>query len=371
MFLNPFPSAIGLDISDLSIKVVQLRNLSHRSRQPTYELVAARSTALPHGLIIDGELQYPEKVRKYIDHLLCPKTKSRPPINARWVVASVPDTQSFLKLIHLEKEAEDVIEEDILSAAKKHVPFQEEDYYLDWQMMPDHGAAAGLPAAAGHTDILLGTVPKKIADMYTYLLESMGLAVIALELRALATARSIGPRLSDDSSAHAILDIGAASTTMTIYDHDHIQFSSSFPYSGEVLTTAIAQKLHLSYDEAEIAKKAKGLEYQHSPVWSTLSRFTDLLIAQIQKTFLFYASHFPDAHKVADIILCGGGATLKRLDKILALKLKIPCRTGAVWQNLSAHQPINLTAEQSLPLATAVGLALRAADNPLFHGDMV
>ena len=134
---------------------------------------------------------------------------------------------------------------------------------------------------------------------------------------------------------------------------------------------AIAQKLHLSYDEAEMSKKTKGLEYHQSPVWSTLSHFTDQLVAQIQKTLLFYISHFPDAHKVGGIILCGGGATLKRLDKILSLKLKIPCRLGDVWQNLSARRPIPLPQEQSLAFATAVGLALRAADNPLFHGDMV
>ena len=366
MFLNPFPNAIGLDISDLSIKVVQLRNLSLRRRRPAFELAAARITALPHGLTIDGELQHPEKLRKYIDHLLRPNTKTRRPIGTRWVVASVPDNQSFLKLVRLDKSPDDIIEEDILSVAKKHVPIIEDDYHLDWQIMPNHSGASA------NTEVLLGAIPKQIAEMYTYLLESVGLSVIALELRALATARSVAPRaMGGDEGAHAILDIGATATTLTIYDHNHIQFSSSFPYSGELLTTAIAQKLHLSYDEAEMSKKTKGLEYHQSPVWSTLSHFTDQLVAQIQKTLLFYISHFPDAHKVGGIILCGGGATLKRLDKILSLKLKIPCRLGDVWQNLSARRPIPLPQEQSLAFATAVGLALRAADNPLFHGDMV
>ena len=335
-------------------------------RRPPFALAAPRSTTLPPGLIIDGELQHPEKVRAYIDHLLRPKTKTRRPIATRWVVASVPDTQSFLKLIHLDKEPEDIIEEDILAAAKKHLPIMEEDYYLDWQIMPNHGGEAK------YTAVLLGAVPKKIADMYTYLLESVGLAVIALELRALATARAVAPHIeAEDESAHAILDMGAAATTLTIYDHNHIQFSSSFSYSGEVLTTAIAQKLHLSHHEAELSKKTKGLEYHHSPIWSTLSRFTDQLAEQIQKTALFYTSHFPSANKVGSVVFCGGGGALKRLDKILSLKLKIPCRLGNVWQNLSAKGSISLPPEQSLALATAVGLALRATDNPLFHGDMV
>ena len=70
MFSNPFPNAFGLDIGDLSIKVVQLNNVSHFSSKPSYNLTNSRSIKLPPGLIVNGVLQEPEKVRHYIQHLL-------------------------------------------------------------------------------------------------------------------------------------------------------------------------------------------------------------------------------------------------------------------------------------------------------------
>ena len=174
MLLHPFPHAFGVDIGDLSIKLVQLRNLSLRHGRPTYELETSRSISLPPGLIINGEIQEPEKVRKYLEHLLMGSRKDMKPVRSRWVVGSIPDTQGFLKLITINKKEEEIIEEDILILAKKHIPFDEEEYYVNWQVMPEENSA--------NTKVLLGASPKRISDMYTYLLESLGLGVIALEI---------------------------------------------------------------------------------------------------------------------------------------------------------------------------------------------
>jgi type IV pilus assembly protein PilM len=366
MFFNPFPNAIGMDINDLSIKVVQLNNISKRRRGPSYELVTARNTQLPHGLIVNGTLEKPEPVRKYISHLLKKRTGSEKPIKAPWVVASLPDNQGFLKLIKLDKEPGDIIEEDILIASKKHVPFEEDEYYLDWQIVPNH------ESDTEHTSVLLGSIPKNIADMYTYLLESLGMAVIALEIGALSSARAmITANKVYTGEARAILDIGATQSTITIFDHDHIQFNSSLSYSGEALTTSIAQKLSTSYDEAEMKKKAYGLEYTKNKSWPILAELTDQLVGQIEKTLDFYYSHFPNTNKITHITMCGGGSALKNLDKILSLKLKIPAKPGNVWKNLFSPKTINISNKKSLRFTKAIGLALRAADNPFFNNDTI
>ncbi len=366
MLFNPFPNAIGIDISDISIKAVQLKNVSPFRKKASYELITARSTQLPHGLITNGVLNNPETIRKYIFHLLRKSTEEEKPIRAPWVAASVPDNQGFLKLIRLEKEPEDIIEEDILIASQKHVPFEEDNYYLDWQIVPNY------EKTNSYTNILIGSIPKNIADMYTYLLESLGLVVIALEIGALSAARAmITANKEYNGEARAILDIGASRSTITIFDHDHIQFSSSVPYCGEVLTTSISQKLHMSYDEAEMKKKAYGLEYTNNKTWPILAKLTDELVDQIKKTLNFYYSHFPEANKITHITMCGGGSSLKNLDKVLSLKLKIPSRIGHVWKNLFSPKPINMDEIKSSRFTKAVGLALRAADNPFLNKDTI
>lgn len=366
MFSNPFPHAFALDIGDLSIKLVQLNNTSvFGTKTPSFAIATHRTTHLPRGLIINGEIEKPEQVKKYIRHLLS-GGKNQKPVRSKWVVASMPDTQGFLKLIHIEKEEEDVIEEDVLYSAKKHIPFDEDGYYIDWQIIP---RTDGVEAV---TDVLIGAIPKQIADSYTNLLEDLGLGVIALEIEALATARAmITAEKEYRGEARAVLDVGAVRTTLIIFDHDHIQFSRSLPYSGEIVSMAIAQKLHVPHEEAETMKIKDGAQYKKSKVWPIISKQTDNLVKEIQKTFEFYYSHFPNANKITRVTMCGGGAGMKQLDKVLSTKLGIESKPGRVWKNLFTQKYQAVVDRDSLNYATAIGLALRAADNPLFAKDTI
>ncbi len=363
MFSSPFPGAFAIDIGDLSLKVVQLKNTTRDAQKPSYEITNIRSTSLPAGFIVNGELEQPEQVRKYLQHLLA-GGKGHKPIQSRWVAISIPDTQGFIKLIHLEKKEEEIIEEDILYAAKRHLPFDIEEYYIDWQIMPEHSMGENT------TDILIGAAPKRISDMYTYLFESLGLGVMALEIEALATARAmITASKSYENEARVILDLGATRSSLIIADHGHIQFSISLPYSGEIVTTAIAQKLHISHDEAEKKKIEDGLEFQKGDAWSVMAELTDRLALEIQKGLAFYASHFPKPNTVTHITMCGGASALKKLDAILSLKLNIVAKPGIVHKNLGLKKDPAPPLKHSY--ATAIGLAIRAADNPFSMSDLV
>lgn len=366
MFTNPFPNAFGLDIGDLSIKLVQLRNVSHRGKGASYELMRARSISLPPGLIVNGELQKPEQVRHYIQKLLKGKEGDKP-VKSPWVVASLPETRGFIKLITIAKPSEDVIDDDVAIEAKKHIPFDEDDsYYLDWEIIPDEKHEE-------ETRILISAIPKLVADSYTYLLESLGLGVIALEIEALAIARAMVTAGKEyTGEARALLDIGAARSSLIVYDDDTVQFSTSLPYSGEIVTTALEQRLHVEHKEAEKLKKQYGLEYkERKKIWTTLMRETKSFADSINKNIKFYYSHFPNANRITHITMCGSGTNLKHLDKVLSLDLKVECKPGNVWKNLYSKRDIVIPAHEALGYATAIGLALRAADNPFFRKDSI
>ncbi len=367
MFSNPFPNAFGLDIGDLSIKLVQLRKQHFLRTAPHYNIVTHCSVDLPPGLIVNGELQKPEDVRKHIQRLLTGRKKQRP-IKSPWVVAVVPETKSFIKLIQIKKNPNDLDDDDIISIAKKHIPFDEDNYYLQWQIIPCPNPTAG------KTDVLIGASAKFVCDSYTYLLESLGLGVVALEIEALATARAmITAGKTYINEARAILDIGATRSNLIIFDNNVVQFSTTLPYSGELLTTALSQRLHLSYDDAEDLKKKVGLDYKQSKnrAWPIISEQTENLISALKDSFHFYYSHFPSANKVTHITMCGGGSELRRLDKIVSSELKIIARPGHLWKNLHNTKDETNNSETSLGYATAVGLALRAADNPFFNKHLI
>ena len=359
MFANPFVNAFGLDIGDLSIKLVQLKRVGSIKSKPRFRLLNYRSIELPLGLIVNGELEKPEEVRKRILRLIV-GNKHQKPIKSPWVVACLPETKSFIKLITLKKKSDDIIEDDIPLIAKKHIPFAEgEESYIHHQI---------IRSCIDNTEILVGTIPKRIADAYTYLLESVGLGVISLEIEALALARAmITADKTYEGEARAILDIGAARSSLIFFDHGVIQFSTSLAFSGEVLTTAISQEQKIDMEEAEIKKIRTGLMYKkNSPeVWTILMKQTDALIKQINTAINFYYSHFPDANRIKKIILCGGGSKLEGIDKVLSTRLKIAVRYGRTWKNLSTCQSLP-NESASINYATGVGLALRAAENPFF-----
>lgn len=364
MFTNPFPDAFGLDIGDLSVKLVQLKNQSFWHRRPNYTLMINRSINLPPGLIVNGELQKPEEVRKRILRLLKGTSKQKT-IKSPWVVASLPETQSFIKHIEIKKPAEQLLDEDIILDARKHIPFDEDNYYMQWQI---------LPSKENSTQLLIGAVPKLISDSYTYLMESMGLGVLALEIEALALARSMVTAHKEYiNEARAILYISGTRSSLIIHDHDIVQFSTSLPYSGEILTTSLAQKLKIPYEEAEEIKKKTGTSYkkEKNKAWKIIFDANVNFINAIKNAIDFYYTHFPQANKITKIIMCGGGSNLKNLDKIISTKLKITARPGKPWKNLSQKNKVNMLPAESLSYAPAIGLALRASDNPFFTNDII
>lgn len=361
MFLtNPFPGAFGLDIGDLAIKLVRLSQRHHLGRDPYFKIEEVRGTNLPPGLIVNGEIEQPEIVRKKILHLLG-KDGSQKPIRSSWVVADLPEPKTFLKLIDIELPEKELLYEDVAYFAKKHVPFELEETYLDWQIMGD-------PERQNRSaQVLIAAAPKIIADSYTYLLESVGLTPVALEIEAMPLARVLITRNKDYAGqARAILDLGATRSSFVVYDFDRIQFSTNLDFSGELVTTAISQGLKVDHETAEKLKIKNGLQYdKEQPRYlKIVSDLVEGLTSEIKKNLSFYKEHFHETNPITHITMCGGQAELKNLDAALSQKLRIPAEAGNPWKNISSFAPTTKDLGTGLPFASAIGLAMRAASNP-------
>ncbi len=362
MFLsNPYPGAFGLDIGDLSIKLLQLRMHRPLRGHPYYTIQESRSVSLPPGLIVNGEIQQPEIIRKKI-LFLTGKEGSYKPLHTPWVVADLPEPKTFLKLITIDTPTSDLLTEDVIYQAKKHLPFEIEETYLDWQTIPS------ADTAAGQSQVLIAAVPKVTADSYTYLLEAAGLTPIALEVEAFSIARAMITSSKDyTGEARTILDLGATRSSLIIYDHSSVQFSTSINFSSELLTTAISQALKITHDEAEKLKIETGAftSPKHPKYLSVVDTLISMLVVEVQRALDFYKNHFTVTNPITHITLCGGLARFKNLDTILTHKLKITAARGNVWKNLSDRTVSEQEKDSGLLLPTAIGLALRAAQNPL------
>jgi Tfp pilus assembly PilM family ATPase len=108
-----------------------------------------------------------------------------------------------------------------------------------------------------------------------------------------------------------------------------------------------------------------GLNFDraHPRYLKIIADLTDGLVEEIKKIMMFYQEHFKEASPITRVSLCGGMARLKNLAPVISRKLKVSARPDSVWKNLL--NPQIKEKESDLVLASAVGLALRAAENPL------
>lgn len=363
MFLrNPFKNAFGLDIGDLSLKLAQIKKKTgYFGRPDSYTIKTLRTINLPPGIIVNGEIQQPELARKKLLFLLGKEGGKFEPINSPWVVANLPEPKSFLKLIEIKTETEEPNAEDVLYQAEKHLPFDLEEAYLDWQII-------NRDEKTQVVRILLGAVPKIISDSYTYLLESAGLSPITLEVEALTLSRALITAGKEyHNEARAILDLGATRSCLIIYDHNSLQFSMNINFSGELINTALAQELKIGYPEAEDLKIKYGLtQLKNSPRYlTTVTKLATKLADDVKRAIAFYNERFPNPNPITHITMAGGVANLTNLDGFLSRKLKISTHPGNAWKNLLPNESV--TSEKrarGLVVASVLGLALRAAQKP-------
>lgn len=364
MFINnPFPGAFGLDIGDLSIKLMQMNRHNPIGRSPFFTVETTRAAALPPGAIVNGEIQLPEIARKKILHLLG-ADGNYPPLKVPWVVVNLPEPKTFLKLIEIETPTEELTDEDIVFQAAKHLPFDTTEASFDWQVIPNDDTTKKTTA------VLIAAVQKTIANSYTSLLETSGLSPLALEVEALALCRTLITSTKDYAGmARVILDLGGTRSSLIIYDKNTIQFSTSINFSGELITTALTQGLGIDHAAAEKLKIDTGahVNKEHPKYLKIIDELIDQLVGEIKRALQFYREHFAATNPITHITMCGGLSYFDNLDTMLSHALHISTHPGNVWKNVSANATSQTKKMDGLELATVIGLALRAAQNPLRH----
>lgn len=363
MFLtsNPFYGAFGLDFGDSSIKLVQIIKKFNLRGRPSFELKHLRKVDLLPGCIAQGEILQPEAVKQKILHLLGYEGNEFKKINCPWLTFNLPVTKTFLKLIEIKTPPLQLTDEDVKLEAVKHVPFDIKEAYLDWQIINSEEEDVKI------SRVLVGLAPKAIVDSYYGILDSLGLSPIATELEDLSIARAmITGTKTYMGEARAILDLGASRSTIIIYDNGSIQFSQVLNFSGELINTALMQSLKIDRDSANALKQKNGLTYDPAyPLYlKTTSEITEKLLNDIAKVLNYYSNHFSNPNPITHITMSGGVAALKNLDKIITKKLGVGAYPGNAWKNIYNEKLVGKDRYELLSFASAVGLGLRAAEEP-------
>lgn len=354
------PETFGLDISDLSLKIIKLKK-----RGKFFELASFGEEKIKPGIIKNGEIKNKKELIKIIKKAIS-KVKGEK-LKTKYVVASLPEEKAFLQVIQMPKMDEDDLKSAITYEAEQYIPLPLEKVYLDFQVIP--------PARnhLNHLDVLIAALPKEIVDSYVFCLKEANLKPLSLEVESLAICRAL-IKNEITTSPVLLIDLGATKTGFIVFSGHSLRFTSSIPVSSQNFTEIISKALKVNPAESEKLKLKYGLK-EKKVFEGLIPALTDLT-EQIKKYINYYQTHasydyLPSNGKqnIKKIFLCGGGAKLKGLKEMLSSQLKVSVEIGNPWINISSptFQPQKETLvyekEESLNYTTSLGLALRGIKN--------
>ncbi len=348
----------GMDISDLSLKIVKLKK-----KRGAFKLACFGETKINPGIIEKGEIKNKEALVKIIKIALT-KVKGKK-LSSKYVVASLPEEKAFLQVIQMPKMSEQELKKAILFEVENYIPLPLEDVYFDFQIVkPSHNHLE-------HLDILIAALPKEIVDPYIYVLEKAGLKLKALEVESSAISRAL-IKQETTISPLLLIDIGATRTSFIIFSGHSLRLISSIPISSQKFTEIISKILEIDFKKAEVMKIKYGLKNRtkiQKQVFEALIPILTDLEEQVKVYLDYYHTHssskrfVANGKKVEKILLCGGGANLPGFCDYLSSQLKIPVEIGNPLINIAlkpSSKISKLSLEESLSYTTAFGLALRA-----------
>ena len=342
---------IGIDISDKSIKIAEVsgRGTSHLR---TVCWSPLSPNILRRGVVQDVALAA-EAIREAFQ-------KCSPfPVEGNVVVASIPETQSFVRVIDLPVMADSEMNEAVQWAVRQHIPFDLDRVYLDWQPLPR------LAIDPNRRSVLVGAVQKDVVDPLLASLDGAGLKVAALELEAQAIVRSVLPRDSESVRGVLIVDLGATSTNIVFFDEGVMRFTTSIQLGGDDLTQKLAASLHVLPGEAAEKKVGLGADGQQQDPNTVLAMREAVmdLIGRVDRVVREMSAQFGQNRPLQAILLTGGSANLAGITNAFAEVFpNIPVQIGSPWTNLyadSQNQNFPLSQADASHFVTALGLALR------------
>jgi type IV pilus assembly protein PilM len=353
--INFDPEIFGIDLSDLSVKVMQIERSGGIDRIRSFFVAD-----IPPGNIEDGKVINKDVVVKIIKEAV---SKAGPKkIKTNKVICSLPESKVFLRVINLPKMEEAEAEEAVKWEMEANIPIPIDQAYYDWQFL-DSSNGKQVEHAGKKQDVLTVAIAKEVVDDLVGVLEAANLDVYGMEVESIATARSLVARKKssekDDSSL--IIDLGAQRTSFIVINVGVPTFTSSIPFSSDGISDAISKGFNVSLKEAEKMKISHGIEaINENPVFGVVRSLLENLVQETEKTLDFYSDFTKNGTKIEKIILCGGGANLKGLAPFLTKRLSKEIELGDSWINLNLGKKLPIIdRENSIRYSTVIGLALR------------
>ncbi|OGG71631.1 hypothetical protein A3A35_00465 [Candidatus Kaiserbacteria bacterium RIFCSPLOWO2_01_FULL_51_21] len=341
-------SAIGVDISDRSVKYAKLTDRNGR-----HLLRSFGGRPIPKGVIERGTIQQADKLVE----ILCDLKKES---GATLIRASLPEEHAYIFQTSIPEETPlEEIRTTLEFKLEEYVPIPAKDAIFDYEFL--------LPSPLvprGQNDVTVSVYSKGIVAGYLDVFHKAKFTPLSFEVEAQAVARAVIKE--HDASTYMIVDFGSSRTGIAIFARGALCFTSTVPIGGEPLSAAVRRYTDGTDLEVDRVKNEQGLRQKDDKdlTLALLGAIT-VLKDEINKHLIYWDTHKDERGDsmppIDKIILCGGSSNLAGLSEYLATNLRLPVTIANVWINAFSFDDVipELDRPHSLGFATTVGLALR------------
>lgn len=341
---------LGIDISNTRVKLVEL----DRSARG-YRLEAFASSALPEGAVVEKNICNVAAVGQAI-RALVGQSRSRLKQAAVAVAGPAVITRRLQMPADLDEEER---EAQLLFEADQHIAFPLDEVALDFDLL------GPVPQAPGQVDVLLAACRQQAVDQCEAALAAGGLTARVVDVEALVLERVyalLAPQLDAVPARVAVVEVGPATTTLSVLEQGRIRYRREQRCAGRQLTQAIQQRYGMTAAEAEQAQYRGGLPDDYhatllAPLRTELTRDIDRALHFFQATAA--------AGDIDHLLLAGGGAVLPGLAPAVAERTGVSTRLANPFAAMRLSPNVDAAAltHAAPALLTACGLALRGFDH--------
>lgn len=340
----PTERAIGIDIGAASVKVVELKRQDDLVVLSTYgELQLGPYGEQPLGSAVQLTIQ--QRTEAVVDLL----RESR--VTAKAGVFALPLPNSFITTFTLTAKPREDITPRIRIEARKYIPLPLTDVTLDWTELAPIGETPDTVR-----EIFLVAVQNDAQADLRMLQQTIGIKDAHTEIELFSTLRAVA---KPDDAAIAVIDLGAQTNKLYIAYHGEVRKIHRVFGGGAQATDTIAQKLQLSFEEAENRKRTYQTD---GPDAETIKA---AVVGSLERSFQEFKRvieqfELRSNEKISRIILTGGVATFIDIEPFAGYILDRAVERSNAFGNIAFPAFMeDMLAEIAPSFTAALGAAIR------------
>jgi len=308
---------IGLDISQTSLKIMAVS--------------AKKWTVLGYGSLdvdpaklqqsIDGDGGYlTEQLTKLIE------TKIVGHLPSLHTVMSIPASRTYSRSITLPSDVKGDLLDAVRLEAEQYIPVPIDQLYIDYEV-----TARTKDTISAYTC----AAPRHIVDTCIAAAQQAGLKTVVVEPSMNAVSRLLKASEQGDLPT-VIVDIGAAVTDVAVLDTT-IKVTGGVAVGGNTLTLDISNALSVSLEQAHQLKVLNGLNtsQQQRKINKAVTPSLQKIVSEVKKIMRYYEERVPDARKIEQILIIGGGSNMPGIGDYFTENLMLASRIASPWQLLN------------------------------------